>query len=739
MADAPLSLRDLAPIKAGLFAEVSSNNLRFPAAVDLGGGLVTMPVVESVERTVDESFSVSLKHRRCSNCADPDAKLGTAGPLPGRPLYWEPVNDELPPFCRLETVIDPATGATTTYFVPEKGGCTECGTGFNFLPFEPGTMIDEFRIKGIGHSGGEGVIYFADDVELGVPVVIKTPLDRCNKSSTANGRLERDALVQLRGLQGLLQIRGYRHYEDEFGEQEVLVMDWVDGLTLWDLRDRNRGPLQIEVGLCLMKGLLVALQGAHARNILHVDIKDQNVILTVSGELIICDWGTAFVEGKDGQAIGMSPGVSAPEIVAGKNPTRASEVWAAFRLLCSMSLSFDREKFSEVLPTPSQEALFKDYPSLYRFGRRCMAKDPRDRFTVAEAIQAVDGLIAEIVAQRAKRPVPMISTIFASTFAAELNHRTLPSFLLDRNDAAKDAVKAALAIPDPVRQREVLEGLVTTQPESIEVRLRLAALMINTATTREERASAKELLLALKQDYPFDCRSVYLLGILALAERNIDDARDCFDACYSFWPAEVAVKLANGLVSELKGDYASGSFFYEVAARINPECIAGTLGWARCALQAGHPDIAIEAYDLIPIMSPAYALAVKGKAKVLIDLIEDAKKGSALVGLPELQEVTNSFNYIARDGETFEMLRLKADLLTAVIAGLGKKLFKEDAQVTILGVQLVEKNLRAAAKETLLQCAALPEGTTIKRALEAEAGKIGASGWAAKVGSWKLF
>jgi serine/threonine-protein kinase PknG len=614
--------------------------------------------------------------------------------------------------------------------VPDQGNCHECGTRFNFLPLPAGTMIDEFRIDGPFACGGEGLLYHGWNVELDTPVVIKTTLNRCNKSSTANARLERDALVELRGTPGVVQIHGYRRYEDENGEQEVLVMDWVEGLTLWDLRDRNRGPLPIEVGLCLFKGLLVALQGAHARNMLHVDIKDLNVILKVTGELIICDWGTAYVEGKDGQSVGISPGVSAPEVLAHGNPTRASELWAAFRLLCSMSLSFGRDEYSEVLPTPSQEPLFKQFPSLYRFGLRCMAKDPRDRFTVPEAIQAADGLIAEIVALKEKRPVPIVSTIFASTISAELTYRNLPTFLLDRTDPAKDEVEAALAVTDPVRQRAMLEGLVESHPDSMEARLRLASLLINTVTTREERASAKELLQQLMRDYPFDCRSIFHLGRLALAENYIDEATRCFSACYSFWPAEMAIKLVNGHLHELKGDYAAGSFFYEVAARINPECVAGTLGWARCAIQAGHQAIAIEAFDLIPITSPAYSQAVLGKVRVLIDIIADAKKGSAVVGLAELQEVTNSFNYIARDGETYETFRLKADLLKAVIAAVGKKLLKEDTKVTILGVSLVEKKLRAAAKETLLQCKNLSGGSALEKlALGAEAARIGTFTW----------
>ena len=160
----------------------------------------------------------------------------------------------------------------------------------------PGECLEHYRIDGVLGRGGMGEVLSAKDEQIGRPVAIKRlrvanpsahVLDRFLREVRIQARLEHPAIVPVYGL-----------YEDV--EQPFFVMKHLAGTTLAEVIERlARGAdakafsrqhlLRAFVDVCL------ALELAHARGVVHRDVKPANVVLGDFGEVYVLDWGIARV------------------------------------------------------------------------------------------------------------------------------------------------------------------------------------------------------------------------------------------------------------------------------------------------------------------------------------------------------------------------------------------------------------------------------------------------------------
>jgi serine/threonine-protein kinase PknG len=695
---------------------------RYSLSATLGGGIIKMPRVQTVDRLshVDFALRTPLSQRTCSNvrwdkgnlrriaCEESGEPAGPDHLMQRTRLYWKvpAILKKLPAMCRLEDIDDPASGEATKMFVPDKGFCKKCGTPFNFLPLEKGLKIDQFRVDGQFACGGDGMLYHGMDTELGVPVVIKALHNADNTRSAKIASHEIAALVGLQGQAGVLRVCGYKNYNGRL----LIITEWLNGSTLFEIRADN-GPLPVEVGLSYLMGAIAAVRVGHeiSPTILHLDIKPQNFIVLAPGDhLKAIDYGGSMIDGK-GDLV-RTLGFSAPELYADepinggrkRHPSKASDVYALGRLFCFLSLDFTMKgKYQFALPSPSELHAFAEMESLYRFVRRMTAINPDERLTMDEAYDAAAALRNEVIALKERRSMPTSSRIFFPDLAkaTALNFRNLPLFVVDAGDEAAHEIEEALNSIDPNSQHALLEKARLHFPESKEAKLRLAALDIDTG----ELDHARRVLETLAKKDPFDGRSVYHLGRLALAEGNHELAARCFDACYSIWPAEAAIKLPNALCAELLGQHARASRLYETAAWMNPDYIAGPFGWARVALKEGDRATAMEAFNRVPRTSWAFKQAVIGRVEALLHILSTASaKG---VGLVELEDAAVAAGLVIAEGESFESLRVTADVLEAAIAALKSRALPSDKTVRLLGVPLVRRRLRKAAAAALVKCA----------------------------------
>src|SRR3954465_10092267 len=161
------------------------------------------------------------------------------------------------------------------------------GPAVDSLP--PGTVLDgRYRIEEEIARGGMGVIYRATHVTLELPRAVKviTPqfardpryLERFRTEATAAARIEHPNVVTVH----------------DFGEVDgapYLVMQYVEGVDLERLVERE-GPLMPQRALSLLSQIADGLDAAHAKGVVHRDVKPSN-ILVLGERALLTDFGLA--------------------------------------------------------------------------------------------------------------------------------------------------------------------------------------------------------------------------------------------------------------------------------------------------------------------------------------------------------------------------------------------------------------------------------------------------------------
>lgn len=209
-------------------------------------------------------------------------------------------------------------------------------------------------------------------------------------------------------------IVGVHDYGVKSAGEVYLVMDWVPGQDLSALV--TSGPLPLERFYALFAQLLQALDYLHTRQLVHRDIKADNVRIRPDDVLVLMDFGLATPPG-DAEDVPISgtPGYMAPEILLGRGASIRTDLYAVGCLVYEMltgSLPFQgpvRQVLRAHLQerVPSLAAARPDAPpSLVSLVARLLEKDPAQRpQTAAQVLNELAGmaglaLTRESLAQR---------------------------------------------------------------------------------------------------------------------------------------------------------------------------------------------------------------------------------------------------------------------------------------------------------------------------------------------------
>jgi serine/threonine protein kinase len=258
--------------------------------------------------------------------------------------------------------------------------------------------------------GGQGIVYLAEDLDLGARKVALKVLhgasaltpearERFARSATATARLEHPGVCRIH--------RARLDHEPPF-----VVMEYVKGRSLQSMLDELRArrrelpPESMRTLVGIVKDAAQAVHAAHEQGIVHRDLKPDNILVDADGRVVVIDFGLAWAESEhgeigsltlDGEIFG-APAYMAPEQITGSRFARAptADIYALGAILyecltlhapfedATRAALYDRA-LRETVVAAGRRTSWRVPRDLETIATVALEKAPKDRFRDARA------------------------------------------------------------------------------------------------------------------------------------------------------------------------------------------------------------------------------------------------------------------------------------------------------------------------------------------------------------------
>ena len=283
--------------------------------------------------------------------------------------------------------------------------------------YQSGHLIaDRYRIVTQIGRGAMGEVYRAEDLKLTQTVALKF----LRAPAMGAGRWLARLHQEVRLAREVTHPNVCRIFDIGEAEGEHFIsMEFIDGENLAILLQRI-GRLPQDKGIDIGRQLCSGLAAAHAKGVLHRDLKTANIMLDGRGQIRITDFGLAAPAGEvTGPEIRSgTPAYMAPEQISGKEVTIQSDLYAVGLILYEVFTgrpAFEAESIAEFAklhesahPTPMSEIVPEVSPDVEQVVMRCLEKQPQDRpisaLAIAAALPGVDLLAAALAGNETPSP-----------------------------------------------------------------------------------------------------------------------------------------------------------------------------------------------------------------------------------------------------------------------------------------------------------------------------------------------
>ena len=565
--------------------------------------------------------------------------------------------------------------------------------------------------------GGMGIVALARDVALDRPVAIKLLPPALAESPAHRARFVREARTAAAlSHPHIVPI----HAVEEHANVVFFVMTFVDGETLAE-RVRRAGPLSSAECVRVVQEIAWALAHAHANGVIHRDVKPDNVLIErASGRVVVTDFGIARTSGPSNASgdadIAGTPRYMSPEQASGDALDGRSDLYSLGAVAFFAATGrppFDAPSAAGVLvkhavePAPALASARAALPPRFTEAiDRCLAKNPADRWTSAEALATAIGS-----AGGSTLDVPPVVRAFLREADAAGS-----DIALGVTAAGTSLVMLAISYFGATGDEL---GRALSRVSSLVLYLGIGAAMLGLAEIRTMQLVGRARAL-LRRGYSH----------AAVRAAPVEDAGDDLDAAAPLGPARLAVRAVASLAClALAMDGSSAWSLFGVAGAIVIPTLtvrrlwsAGsrTAGWWAQRIRGSFGSLLFRIAGLgldrapasIPVAGEPTVVALRGAVVELYEALAPAQR-AAFPQLPELAERLERAALGARDlgrvtsddartrTEVVALETLRLELLRLhTMASTPTELSRELSSAMHLGDRIAEHAREARAEPT---------------------------------------